>query len=61
MQVFFWGNTTLHMVLLSALMIPFSLAGAVLDAMVVRCSPEKLFRWLVIVMVGIAIVRLIFF
>ena len=61
LQVFFWGNITLNTALLSAAMIPFVLVGAILGAMVIKRIPEKPFRWLVIVMTAIAIVRLIFF
>ena len=60
-QIFFWGNITLHTASLSAVMIPFVLAGTALGTMVFKRIPEKPFRWLVIVMTGIVIVRLIFF
>jgi len=61
LQIFFWGNITLRTALLSVAMIPFVLVGAVLGAIVIKHIPEKPFRWLVIVMTGVAIIRLIFF
>jgi len=61
LQIYFWGNITMQTALLSALMIPAVLVGAVLGAMVIKRIPEKPFRWLVIVMTAVAIVRLIFY
>ena len=61
LQIYFWGNITMQTALLSALMIPAVLVGAVLGAMVIKRIPEKPFRWLVIVMTAVAVVRLIFF
>ena len=58
LQIFFWGNITAQTALLSALMIPAVLAGAVLGAIVIKHIPEKPFRWLVILMTAVAIVRL---
>ena len=60
LQVFFWGNVTAQTGLIGAVMIPAILAGAVLGALVVRRIPEKPFRWLVIGMTAIAVVRLFF-
>jgi uncharacterized membrane protein YfcA len=61
LQIYFWGNITMQTALLSAVMIPAVLVGAVLGAMVIKRIPEKPFRWLVIVMTAVAVVRLIFF
>ena len=61
LQIYFWGNITMQTALLSAVMIPAVLVGAVLGAMVIKRIPEKPFRWLVIVMTAVAIVRLIFY
>ena len=58
LQIFFWGNITLQTTVLSALMIPAILLGAMLGVAVIKRIPEKPFRWLVIVMTGVAIVRL---
>ncbi len=60
LQVFFWGNVTAQTGLIGAVMIPAILAGAVLGALVVRRIPEKPFRWLVIGMTAVAVVRLFF-
>ena len=60
LQVFFWGNVTAQTGLIGAVMIPAILAGAVLGALVVRRIPEKPFRWLVIAMTAVAVVRLFF-
>ena len=58
LQIYFWGNITMQTALLSAVMIPAVLVGAVLGAMVIKRIPEKPFRWLVIGMTSVAIVRL---
>ncbi len=60
LQVFFWGNVTAQTGLIGAVMIPAILAGAVLGALVVRRIPENPFRWLVIGMTAVAVVRLFF-
>ncbi len=60
LQIFFWGNITTQTALISALMIPAILIGAVLGVMVIKRIPEKPFRWLVIGMTAVAIVRLFF-
>jgi uncharacterized membrane protein YfcA len=60
LQIFFWGNISVHTALLSALMIPSVLVGAAIGVVVIRRIPEKPFRWLVIGMTAVAIVRLFF-
>jgi len=60
LQILFWGNISMQTAWLSALMIPAVLAGAALGVVVINRIPEKSFRWLVIGMTGLAIVRLFF-
>ena len=60
LQIFFWGNVTLQTGLLSVVMVPAILIGAVLGVVVVKLIPEKPFRWLVIGMTAISTVRLFF-
>ena len=58
LQIFFWGNVTAHTAMIGVLMIPAILLGAVLGVVVIRRIPEKPFRWLVIGMTGLSILRL---
>jgi uncharacterized protein len=60
LQIFFWRNISAQTGLIGAVMIPAILIGAVLGAVVIKLIPEKPFRWLVIGMTAIAIVRLFF-
>lgn len=60
LQIFFWGNVTTQTALISVAMIPAILIGAVLGAVVIKRVPEKPFRWLVIGMTAISIIRLFF-
>jgi hypothetical protein len=60
LQIFFWGNITIQTALIAAFVIPAVLIGAVIGAMVIKRIPEKPFRWLVIGMTAVAIVRLFF-
>ena len=60
LQIFFWGNISLQTGLIGLAMIPAVLIGAVLGVLVIKRIPEKPFRWLVIGMTAVAIVRLFF-
>ncbi len=60
LQIFFWGNVTMQTALISVVMIPAILIGAVVGALVVKRIPEKPFRWLVIGMTAMSIIRLFF-
>jgi len=59
LQIFFWKNIGVQTLLMSATMIPAILVGAVIGVAVVRRVPEKPFRWLVIGMTFIAVIRLL--
>ena len=59
LQLFFWKNIGVETVLMGAAMIPAILVGAVIGALVIRRVPEKPFRWLVIGMTFVAVIRLI--
>ena len=59
LQIFFWKNIGVQTLLMSATMIPAILVGAVIGVAVVRRVPEKPFRWLVIGMTFVAVIRLL--
>ena len=60
LQIFFWGNVTLQTAVISVVMIPAIFIGAVLGVAVIKRIPEKPFRWVVIGMTAVSIVRLFF-
>jgi len=60
LQIFFWDNVTAQTALIGAVMAPVILIGAVLGVLVIKQLPEAPFRWLVIGMTVVAIIRLFF-
>lgn len=60
LQIFFWGNVTPQTALIGVVMIPAILIGAMLGVAVIKRIPEKPFRWVVIGMTAVSIIRLFF-
>lgn len=59
LQVFFWNNISLKMVILTVILIPAIIIGAVLGAKVVKKLNEKAFRYIIIVMTAVSAIRLL--
>jgi len=59
LQIFFWHNISLKMVVLSFGMLPIIAIGALLGMMVIKKINEKYFRYIIIGMTAIAAIRLL--
>lgn len=59
LQIFFWHNISLKMVVLSIGMLPVIAIGALLGMLVIKKINEKYFRYIIIGMTAIAAVRLL--
>ena len=60
LQIVFWGNVTLQTGLIGVVMIPAIFVGAKLGVGVIKRIPEKPFRWVIIGMTAVSIIRLLF-
>lgn len=59
LQVFFWSNISFKMVILTFILIPAIVIGAILGAKVVKKLNEKAFRYIIIVMTAVSAIRLL--
>jgi uncharacterized membrane protein YfcA len=59
LQIFVWKNIDAASLLTTAIMIPVITIGAVLGAFILKKINDKYFRYLVIVMTGIAALKLL--
>lgn len=59
LQIFFWHNITLQTFSIVIVMIPAIILGAIAGIYVIKKIKEKPFRYIIIVMTGIAAIRLI--
>lgn len=59
LQVFFWNNISFKMIVLTIILIPAIVVGAVVGAKVVKKLNEKTFRYIIIVMTAVSAIRLL--
>lgn len=59
LQILFWNNISIRTVILTAYMIPFIIIGALFGAMIIRKLNEKLFHRIILIVTGLAAIKLL--